>query len=1264
MMNQIVSRALRIILCVFLLISANAAAFADVLLGGVGTGSLLLREDGRWDRITINNNPHHPINAPAGCAAAVYVKSASASQAKWLHIGERGVESVSLSGGFPLAKARYADGGLPVGVELNAFTPYVSGDLDESSIPALTLRYRVQNPTLAPIEVAIAVRWQNGIGIGGAAQAISLSGTCKHEAFQSGGLLGVGMGFESKDKVEPAQQNALGEYTLAAIEQDGAEVSIAPLVSTTNMDALLDDFSQDGVLSRGEAETAEVEAQSEHRPAAVVSMKQTIAPGEAKDYVFVFAWRMPHWNLLNGDERGVDYAKRWKSSQKAAEAAEGRWQRWLETIEAWQQQYYSSSLPEAFVSRLLNGVGLLAASTVHFDNNAMGLLGQDPKYPGQLASPEELLAAAPMLALEFPALLKDQLLRLADGQLSDGEAPSAAGSVLSGLDSNDAPGGFLGRASSASAFVLAGFYAYLETGDEDYLKDMVPNLRAAIVWLAKQAEDGGVPRGPVLLGNASRHATSLENIDLYLGALRIGEELGQWAGDLEFQSICRKTYRQIAQRAIQQLWNGEFFLNEFDVNSQTQAPTVQPGALPGTGFLQSIGWNLPLGDERIVSRWRGFADQSSGSVLPRSWAPGLDVASMILAGYPNAALQAVNVKSHIQNGWDVLNDASLWWAQSAFTGAGYDPHNERFIVGPSMVGGAAEANALLQSGGYTFMLDAARPPETGQTTARLRVQSVPRKARLKQIAFRPPAMGDPDAAVLRVLLNGKPAVGQDFTSGRSRVFEFSYPRALKKDDELICVYASNQGGRVRVDLAAKVAVNFGAYCDIEPINSSAGNAAFRVRNRLRSPQIIFLEMQGGGDALQTAALDGARIAGLAESGLAVPVLLQTSPLTLDDQDWLRRAQWACAQSTRRIVPLESIARELGSQLWDLQKRIDEAVSLDAQERGFLLEIGPADSFASEGDQKEKRSRTSLLDVIERARKEEASFLQDVLRRCPDPVVSALIVGDFAPLTISAKASPAPPQAAPFTVSVETRFPVKGDLDFRVALDPPQQWQVESTGPLAPDEAAMQQGRHRVEFSVAPAEDLWMRRRLLPAVITGLWNGMPLRRELQLPVGHDFIKQWMTVGPFSDARGEAFSALLPPEVDIDVTETYKVPKGEIAWAENTFDNGFINFASAYGGDSGAAYAYVSVYSARELPARLEFGGAGDVKVFLNYKEMFSQRRYFQPRPAADIHYFKLFQGWNHFLVKISKRDGPWGFYFELSDIDGKPIPDLQFALDKA
>ncbi len=1238
------TRLFRGVVCMSLVCAFSPGAFADVIVGGVGAGSLILRDDGRWDRLAVNNNPHHSIDHPQGCAAAVYVDSASYAGAKWLHEGDAGVGSVALSGGFPLAKAHYQDSGLPIAIELNAFSPFSIEEIDEA-VPVVVMRYRLTNPTSSSIDAAVAVSWQNWSGVGGAAQPIYLEGKCKHQAFDQSGLAGVTMGFEPNETPQPIQQNAVGEYTLAAIKQDGASVSLAEIGSSD----WFGQFSQDGlVASSGQSEIDGSEL-SGRRPSSVITIKQTLAPNETKDYVFVLAWRFPNLNTLGGDERSAAYAKRWKAPLNAAQAAEDRWQRWLDEINEWQAPYYASSPPDAFVSRLMNGVGLLAASTMQFDNGETVLLSQRPKRTGQLISSEELLAAAPMLAQVWPELLKDQLMRLGASQLDDGEVPSAAGAVWA----SKPQGEFLGRSASASAFIAASFYAYLETSDEDFYNEMAPNLRAAIIWLAKQArENQGIPRGPLLLGDAPGGAVSLENVDLYLVALRIGEEIGLWAGDIEFQSICRKAYQEVAERAVQYLWSGRAFTNTFAPSS---GPVVE-GPLLATGVLQSIGWRPLLGGDLIAARWRMFADSPFANPLPKSWAPGADAASMVLSGYPNAALQALEQSTtHSINA-----EASLWWTYGALVGAGYHPRNERLIIGPALFG-QTQSTYRFQAGGYEIEAQVSRPFETGQVTVSLQFVDVPKKRKIKQIAFRPSAMNTPDSSVLRVLVDGKPAVGQDFASAQLRVFEFSYPQTIRRGDEIVCVFASIDGGRIHIDLSSKDAANYGAYCDIEPAQSGAG-AAFRIRNQLRSPQIVFLELAGSTNQAQTVALDGKRIAASSGPGQAVPVLLQTSPLTLEDQQWLERVQWACAQSTRRLAQMGANLKQLNSQLWALQERVDQAVALDAQQRGFLLEITDAEPLL--GKETSGRRGLSLADSIDRARTQEADFLENVMRRCPDPVIAARIAGDFAPIKVYANASPAPPKAGAFEVEVESRFSPEAKLDFRVALDLPQQWSATSDSLQAPDEAAKSRGVHQAVFTVKPADDLWKQRRLLSVVITGIWNNRPIRRELSLAVGHTFVDQWMTIGPFTDRRGEAFSALLPPEVDINVSEPHKGIGGDVVWVQREFENGFVDFSSIYQTETGAACAYVSVYSERELPARLEFGGAGDMKVFLNYKEIISQRRFFQPEPGAVIHYFKLFQGWNHFLVKLSKRDGPWGFYFELSDIDGKPIPGLQFALDKA
>ena len=51
------------------------------------------------------------------------------------------------------------------------------------------------------------------------------------------------------------------------------------------------------------------------------------------------------------------------------------------------------------------------------------------------------------------------------------------------------------------------------------------------------------------------------------------------------------------------------------------------------------------------------------------------------------------------------------------------------------------------------------------------------------------------------------------------------------------------------------------------------------------------------------------------------------------------------------------------------------------------------------------------------------------------------------------------------------------------------------------------------------------------------------------------------------------------------------------------------------------------------------------------------------PGADRVLLKLYEGWNHILVKISRSSGPKGFYFEITDPNGRNIPELKYATDR-
>jgi uncharacterized protein (DUF608 family) len=75
------------------------------------------------------------------------------------------LEQARFIGEYPLARISFRDRHLPVKVSLEAFTPFIPLDPDESGLPVAILRYRVSNPGKDKARVAIAFSLDNPVGV-------------------------------------------------------------------------------------------------------------------------------------------------------------------------------------------------------------------------------------------------------------------------------------------------------------------------------------------------------------------------------------------------------------------------------------------------------------------------------------------------------------------------------------------------------------------------------------------------------------------------------------------------------------------------------------------------------------------------------------------------------------------------------------------------------------------------------------------------------------------------------------------------------------------------------------------------------------------------------------------------------------------------------------------------------------------------------------------------------------------------------------------
>src|SRR5271154_5563721 len=151
-------------------------------LGGVCAGCVSLGGRGQLRDWEIFNRPDKG-NAPAYAFPAIWAQSGNRKPvARVLEsriqppfegssgLGSRNapgltrLAAATFTGEFPLARIDFSDSTLPVKVSLEAFSPFIPHEPDESGLPVAILRYRVTNPGVAPAKVSIAWSIENPSG--------------------------------------------------------------------------------------------------------------------------------------------------------------------------------------------------------------------------------------------------------------------------------------------------------------------------------------------------------------------------------------------------------------------------------------------------------------------------------------------------------------------------------------------------------------------------------------------------------------------------------------------------------------------------------------------------------------------------------------------------------------------------------------------------------------------------------------------------------------------------------------------------------------------------------------------------------------------------------------------------------------------------------------------------------------------------------------------------------------------------------------------
>ncbi|TRO54771.1 hypothetical protein E2P71_03700, partial [Candidatus Bathyarchaeota archaeon] len=382
---------------------ATEAAF---LLGGIGTGNISVGSQGDLRDWEIWNKSAKGQKLPYSFFA-IAIKDEDKVTAKILeseivppYADSHGFHPGSVSGlpkfkdselysEYPFVYVDFKDDRLPVNVSLEAYTPFIPHEPDDSGLPIAVFKYSVENTGKKDLTVTIAGSMLNAVGFTGIADF----GWVKPEQYgrnentirKGNGVKGI---HYTSNKI---YNNSLhyGSHTLATLDPDA---TFKPYWYRSgwwdNLREFWDDLSTDGLLKdHGYSEPS----QEGKTDAGSLAVTKTIKPGETQTYTFLISWYFPNrlhnWNQrLSCDCKGCDYQQDIVQNRYALRFDDS-WevcQYYAETrdhLEGYSRKFrdalYNSNLPSYIIDAAATNITALRSNTCFWlkDGNFFGYEG-------------------------------------------------------------------------------------------------------------------------------------------------------------------------------------------------------------------------------------------------------------------------------------------------------------------------------------------------------------------------------------------------------------------------------------------------------------------------------------------------------------------------------------------------------------------------------------------------------------------------------------------------------------------------------------------------------------------------------------------------------------------------------------------------------------------------------------------------------------------------------------------------------------------------
>lgn len=573
------------------------------LLGGIGTGNISLNTRGKFCDWEIFNWPDKNERFPLSFFAVradneqmeapiskilesrllpPYTSSHGYLQAELVNLPR--MEDSRMTCEYPFAKVDFKDRELPLQISLEAYTPFIPLNTDDSSLPCAIIRYKVKNMAKCRTDVSLVGTIPNACGFEGydVIENLKLADRVKNEFREFENVKGL---YYTPESLEESHLR----YGNMAIMTSGDHITWKTQWFdgewVDGIQDFWDDFTEDGLLeTETHSDSVGCEFAQFHdfsflkrrEKIGSIGAKHTLEPDEEKVFEFVVTWYFPNrvkaWIEFDEDYEKFIRGEYGTVRNYYATKFENAWEvgkyvyKNKERLEQGSRDFadamfHRTTLPGYVIDALTANITNLRSQLCFRleDGTFAGFEGIRDNIGCGYGSVPHVWNYAQTVAFLFPDL--EQSMRRVEFLKETDEKGCMSTRMFSVFDQTryemvPACDGQLGS-------VVRAYRDFKNTGDIEFLKELWPKILDAMEYALRQWD---TDKDFVLDGQQNTtydiefYGPNPMTDSVFLAALKCCAEMAEILDDMENMKRFSDAYKKGSERADRLMYNGEYYI--------------------------------------------------------------------------------------------------------------------------------------------------------------------------------------------------------------------------------------------------------------------------------------------------------------------------------------------------------------------------------------------------------------------------------------------------------------------------------------------------------------------------------------------------------------------------------------------------------------------------------------------------------------------------------------------------------------------------------